>query len=271
MAGDWRFARRPFWIFSHFFALAVVGSFVAFGFWQLDRLDGRRESNRLIEDRIDQQIELVGAPDGGSDGLSLDYQAATATVRYLEDDFVRVVNRSQGGVAGEYVVAIVELADGSLLAVNRGFVPSNAAVELEPVPEQAVEVSGWLRASVTRGSIGATDIGEGLRLPRLDTEQVAARLGAPLPPVWLQLAPEDGTGLVTFPDPVPLPPLDEGPHRGYAIQWFTFATMGVLFYLALLRRQAGGNEPTAQPPSEPGAKPDPGGEPRPGVEPMADA
>ncbi len=225
-----------------------MGSFVAFGFWQLDRLDSRRESNQLIESRIDQQIELVGAPDAGSDGSALDYQAASASVRYLDDDFVRVVNRSQGGVAGEYVVAIVELADGSSLAVNRGFVPSNATVDLEAVPEGRVEVAGWLRASVTRGSIGATDSGEGLRLPRLDTEQVAARLGTPLPPVSLQLAPDDGGGIASFPDPVPLPPLDEGPHLSYAVQWFTFAGLGVLFYLALLRRQSKGNDPAAEPP-----------------------
>jgi len=37
---------------------------------------------------------------------------------------------------------------------------------------------------------------------------------------------------------VPLPELDDGPHLGYAAQWFIFATLGVLFYGALLRRNS---------------------------------
>lgn len=239
---DWAFARRPFWLFSHLFALTVVTSFVFFGVWQLDRLSERRQANELIEARVGQEVELSAALSQSGDPAELDYRAVTATARYLDPDFVRVVNRSQGGVAGEHVVAIVELDDGSVLAVNRGFVPANADVTLDPVPDGPTTVRGWLRATVERGRIGATDVGEGDRLPRLDTERVAVRLGRELPPVWLQLSSTGETGLVTFPDPVPLPPIDEGPHFSYAMQWFTFATLGVLFYLALLRRQSKGNE-----------------------------
>ncbi len=241
---DWAFARRPFWIFSHLFALSVVGLFIVLGFWQLNRLDQRQQSNQLVETRVEQSIELIAAPDGGLDGAELDYQAVTATVRYLDPDFVRIGNRSQGGAAGLHVVAIVELPDGSALALNRGFVPSNADVELEPVPTEPVEVSGWLRKTVVRESLGATDSGQGSVLPRLDTERISARLDRPLPNVWLQLAPDGVRGLATFPDPVPLPPIDEGPHLSYAVQWFIFATLGILFYGALLRRQSRGNEAT---------------------------
>lgn len=241
---DWEFARRPFWVFSHLFALSVVGLFIFLGFWQLNRLNERQTSNAVVESRVEQSIDLIAAPDGGPDGAELDYQAVTATVRYLDPDFVRIGNRSQGGAAGLHVVAIVELPDGSPLALNRGFVPSNADVELQPVPSGPVEVSGWLRQSVQRESIGAVDNGQSSILPRLDTERVGARLNRTLPNVWLQLAPDGERGLVTFPDPVPLPPIDEGPHLSYAVQWFIFATLGTLFYAALLRRQSRGNEAT---------------------------
>ena len=224
--------------------------FIVLGFWQLARLGDRQDENALIETRLSEAIDLSSAPDGGADGRALDYRSVTATVVFTDVDFVRVGNRSQGGVAGEHVVAIAELADGSLLAVNRGFVPANVDVTLDPLPAGPVEVSGWLRATVTKGSIGATDSGEGEILPRLDTERVSARLGEPLPTVWLQVAPDDDRGLVSFPDPVPLPPLDDGPHRSYAVQWFIFATLGVVFYGALVRRQATGDSRvavTAQP------------------------
>jgi surfeit locus 1 family protein len=247
---DWQFARRPFWIFSHIFAGTVIGTFIVLGFWQLARLDARQEQNALVETRLSEVIDLSSAPDGGADGTALEYRSVTATVVFIDEDFVRVGNRSQGGVAGEHVVAIAELMDGSLLAVNRGFVPANVEIALDPLPSGPTEVSGWLRATVTRASIGATDNGEGVILPRLDTERVGVRLGEPLPTVWLQIAPDDETGLLSFPDPVPLPPLDDGPHRSYAVQWFTFATLGVAFYGALVYRQATGDSRvavTAQP------------------------
>jgi cytochrome oxidase assembly protein ShyY1 len=247
---DWRFAKGPFWIFSHIFAASVVGLFVVLGLWQLDRLDARRTQNDLIENRLDQPLELMAGPAAEGDGSNLDYRSATATVTVIDQDFVRIGNRSQGGAAGQHVVAIVALADGSLMAVNRGFVPANVDVELEPLEDGPVRISGWLRATVERGTIGATDSGEGGVLPRFDTERVSFRLDEPLPPVWLQIAPTGDTGQVRFPDPVPLPPLDEGPHLSYAAQWFIFAALGVAFYTALLRRQSRGDRRvrvTAQP------------------------
>lgn len=245
---DWRFASRPFWIFSHVFAGSVVLLFVGLGLWQLDRLGERQEQNELIQARVDQPIQLTVAPDAGLDGSELDYRSATVSGVILDEDFVRIGNRSQGGVAGEHVVAIIELEDGSPLAVNRGFVPANADLDLEPMAPGPI--AGWLRATVERGSIGATDTGESDILPRFDTERIGFRLGRDLPPVWLQTAPVDSTGQATFPDPVPLPPLDDGPHLSYAVQWFIFATLGALFYGALLRRQAKGDRRvrmTAQP------------------------
>ncbi|MEM9653566.1 MAG: SURF1 family protein [Actinomycetota bacterium] len=237
---DWSFARRPFWIFSHFFALSVVSLFLVLGLWQLSRLGERQDLNALIEARTAEVTELTAAPDGGPDGADLDYRLVAATVTYVDPDFVQIANRSQGGVAGRHVVAIAELADGSAIAVNRGFVPSNAEVALEPVPSGETTVSGWLRATVPQGRFGATDTGEGDVLPRLDTQRIADRLDRPLPAVWLQLAPAETEGLATFPDPVALPPLDEGPHRSYAVQWFIFAALGVLFYGALVWRRASG-------------------------------
>jgi cytochrome oxidase assembly protein ShyY1 len=77
-------------------------------------------------------------------------------------------------------------------------------------------------------------------VPRLDVSAIEARLDEPVEPVWLQLADDGSGGLATFPDPVALPPIDAGPHLGYAGQWFIFAVLGTGFYLALLWRNARG-------------------------------
>jgi len=242
---DWGFARQPFWLFSHLFAASIIVSFIGFGFWQLDRLDQRQAANRIIESRGDQTLVLDGWP-SAEDGVELDFQAVEAEVRFVETDLGRVANRSSNGIAGEHVVAIVELADGSPLAVNRGFAPINLVQPLDPLPTGPVQVTGWLRDSVERETFGAEDLGTGPILPRFDTDAVAARLGRDLPSVWLQLATVDGDvpGPTGSPEALALPPLDDGPHLSYAVQWFTFAALGAAFYGALVRRRATGHRST---------------------------
>ena len=232
---DWHFARRPFWLFSHLFAASVVLLFIFLGAWQLDRLQDRRATNEVIAARaLGEPEQFTSEP---VDVEALDYQRVVVDATFVDPDFVRIANRSQGGVAGQWVVGIVRLDDGSELAVNRGFIPSNTDSGLTPVPEGSTALTGWLRQSVERQWPGIVDNGEGTVLPRLDTERVAARLNRDLPDLWLQVEPA-GAGLATFPDPVPLPPLGEGAHRSYAIQWLIFAVLGVAFYVALLRRRS---------------------------------
>lgn len=249
---DWSFLRRPFWIFSHLFALTVIFSFVLLGFWQLSRYHQRVDRNTVIASRtappaVDLEIAL-GGPTG-----QLDYQLVTGQGRYVADDVVRVANRSQGGVAGEYLVSVFQLDDGRNLLVNRGFVPLDQDVPVLPAPTGEVTVEGWLRSSVTRERFGATDTGQGRVVPRLDVAAIQERLdgGETVEPVWLQLAPTGPKAAeATFPDPVPLPELTKGPHLSYMGQWWIFATLGVAFYLALLRRTARkGAAPIAPAPS----------------------
>jgi cytochrome oxidase assembly protein ShyY1 len=247
VTGDWRFARRPFWLFSHLFAASVIASFLGLGLWQLDRLDQRREANAVIEARRDDVLSLDGVPPVTTvDGSDLDYRAVEGVLTIVDPDLVRIGNRSGNGVAGEHVVALAELADGSSLAVNRGFVPLGHTGALDPVPSGPVAVTGWLRATVERGRIGAVDDGTGDLLPRFDTERVGVRADRDLPPVWLQLATIDGeaSGPVGLPEALSLPPLGDGPHLGYAVQWFIFATLGATFYGLLLVRRAGGHRTT---------------------------
>lgn len=240
-AADWSFLRRPFWIFSHLFAATVIVSFVLLGFWQLSRYHQRVDHNTVVASRsappaLDLPIALGSLPVD-----QLDYQLVTGRGRYVTDDVVRVANRSQGGVAGEYLVSVFQLDDGREILVNRGFVPLDQDVPVLPAPTGDTTVEGWLRSSVTRERFGAADTGQGTVVPRLDVAAIQQRLGdgETVEPVWLQLAPNGPRAAeATFPDPVPLPELTKGPHLSYMGQWWIFATLGLAFYLALLRRTA---------------------------------
>jgi cytochrome oxidase assembly protein ShyY1 len=59
---------------------------------------------------------------------------------------------------------------------------------------------------------------------RLDHAALQRRLGAPLAGYYLVLTSGDTTRSTT-PVRVGTPPLDEGPHFSYAVQWFLFAAI----------------------------------------------
>ncbi len=230
---EWQFARRPRWIASHAFVGGLILVFIWAGFWQLDRLNQRQIRNDVIEARaaeapvtVDEALSLFAH--------ELDYRAVSDQGRYLDGEAVRIANRSQDGLGGDWVIAVFETADGRLILVNRGFANRDAEAA---DPPSAGPIQGWLRASQTKdGFFGAVDTGEG-RAPRLDVEAISGRLGLdrPLASVWLQLDDPTAQGA---PQPVPLPAIDEGSHFSYAMQWFIFAALSTLIYGLFLRKRA---------------------------------
>lgn len=239
---DWRFARRPSWLLSHAFALAVVGTFVVLGLWQLDRLDQRQAMNALIEERSTTPAQSVGATlDVLGSPEDAEFVPVVDRGSYLAADQVIVRNRSQNGAAGSWVVTPLVTESGRTILVNRGFVPEVLVQPQDiPVPEGPVEVTGWLRRTQERSGLGPRDAEAGTltALARLDVARIDAQVAAELAPVWLQLDQQDPPPPGGLPDPVRLPELDEGNHLSYALQWFIFAALGVVVYVLMLRRRA---------------------------------
>jgi cytochrome oxidase assembly protein ShyY1 len=152
--------------------------------------------------------------------------------------------------------------DGSIVVVNRGWIPNSGALEAVPASYAPaageVEVAGLVEATQERGRSGPTDPAEGrlTNLARVDIERFARQLDGPVVPAWIQLqqerpAPAGGD----VPVPVDPPELDEGPHFSYAVQWFIFSTIAIVGYPLILRRNAreqGVDDPDDEPlPQEP--------------------
>jgi len=94
-----RFLLRPRWLLSHVLVLLLVVTMVNLGFWQLRRLDEKRDRNALIEARMDQPVEPVGdlLEPGGEDGVGdARFRRVTATGTYDEDGTVVVINVREG-------------------------------------------------------------------------------------------------------------------------------------------------------------------------------
>ena len=234
----YRFLLRPKWIGFHVLVVAGIVVLVSLGFWQLRRLDERRDFNARVEARTDlppaplDEVLASGPPD------EIEWRTVTVTGRYLPDEQFVIVNRSQGGRAGENVATPLDLGDGRTLIVNRGFVP--LSVDVPPAPAGAVDVVGRVRQSQARRTGQLSDPAEGAltEVQRLDIPRLEGQLPGDVIPVYVDLLasrPAEAPGL---PDPVQRPPLGEGPHLAYAVQWFIFAICVAIGWVLAVRRSS---------------------------------
>lgn len=252
----YRFALRPAWIVSHLFVLLLIVTMINLGFWQLRRLDQRKEFNATVREHAAAEpvtgSQLVRASDGANDVAAVEWRRVTVRGAYRRDD-VLVANRALDGEPGYWIVTPLVTVDSGTVAVVRGFV-TRALVTTGPVPGTAassepVEVTGFVRVPGTSARF-ATDTanGELTQTNKVDVRALGQRWGVTLAPYWVQLSeqqpPQQGDAL----RPVPRPKLDNGPHLSYAIQWFIFSAIGIVGYPLILRRNAHGRSREAAKP-----------------------
>jgi surfeit locus 1 family protein len=221
--------------------LAVV--FVNLGFWQLSRLGERRLANTVGEARFESEPAEVSAlvQAAGGDLNSLEFRRATATGVFRPEDEVLIRSQVHQGVAGFHVITPLVGEDGSAILVNRGWIPlllDQVPVAEAPPPEGTVDVEGWVRPTQLRGALGPRDPDTGrlVTMSRVDIDRIEEQVPYELEPVYLSLLGPDHDEL-----PVTAPPPsfdDEGSHLAYAIQWFSFALIGLVGYFFLIRRSA---------------------------------
>lgn len=258
----YRFLLRPKWIGFHLLVVAAIVTMVNLAFWQMRRLDERKDFNAEVRGRSTLPVEpITDVVDPDTDAGDIEWRTVTATGTYLADEQVVVINRSQDGFAGKNVVTPLELEDGTLVLVNRGFVEETTAVPAPPSGD--VEVTGRVRASQRRslGQISDPAEGELTEVQRIDIPRLAEQLPGPVLPVYVDLlTSEPSQGAI--PIPLPDPELTEGPHLSYTIQWFIFSVAVAVGWVLAVRssiakRRAAavsaaneGSAPAANPPGD---------------------
>ena len=232
----YRFLLSPRWLAFHLVVILAVVTMVNLGFWQLRRLDERKALNADVTSRVDlppAPLDDVLVP--GADPVALEWRPVTATGTYLADEQLTVVNRSQHGLAGEIVVTPLQLADGRILLVSRGFVPLQAPIEAAPSGE--VEVTGRLKPSQRRTTGGLSDpaTGDLTEAQRVDIDRLSPQLPGEVVPMYVELTSSDPPEAEPYPQPLTLPELGDGPHLSYAVQWFLFSAAVVVGWVLAVR------------------------------------
>jgi surfeit locus 1 family protein len=237
------------WLLATLFVLAGTALCIRLGIWQLDRLEQRRAFNAQFESaRALPVLDLrQGIPEDVSE---MEWRAVKVTGEYDFENQIAVRNQYYGDQYGYHLLTPLRFA-GTTVLVDRGWIPAdgNAAPADwrkydEPGP---VTVSGQIRLGQAKPRFGgvADPLPEnGAKLAvwnNADLTRVAAQMPYPILPVYIQPEPDAND---TEP-PIPFQPeveLTEGPHSGYALQWFTFATILFVGYPFFLRKQEAGSK-----------------------------
>lgn len=234
-----RFLLGPRWLLSHLLVVVLFVLFVTAGFWQLDRLDQRRDRNELVESREGRPavpVEDLLAPGDGADAVAeARFRAVTATGTYDDGGTVAVRNRTQDGVPGAWMLTPLVLASGDRVGVVRGFVglgPDNDPVPTVP-PEGEVTVTGVMADPTRFDGTAPGDAEQLVDRPGTLPGVVLAESSDPPEPAGEEALGDPGAAAIT---PVAPPELGEGPHLSYAVQWFVFATIALVGYPLILRR-----------------------------------
>jgi surfeit locus 1 family protein len=213
-------------------SVIVAATCIRLGFWQLDRLHGRREVNAILQAR-------GGAPERritDVPGEELPYSPVRATGTYdPSHEWILSGRTTADGQPGNHVLTPLELGDGTAVVVDRGWVP----IEVTGVPVTGTAAAPGGRVAVTGVAMPPDETAPASPAPSIVTRVDLARAGLPyrLLPVYVLLQTQAPTQ--QLPIPAPPPTFDEGPHLSYAIQWFAFATIAIVGCIVLLARDRG--------------------------------
>jgi surfeit locus 1 family protein len=209
-----------------FVALALAGAalFIRLGFWQLDRLRQRRERNTLLAERI------AAAPAQWSETTAVRYRRVRLSGSPDYEREIVLVGRSRQASPGVNLVTPLRLAGSdTAVLVNRGWVysPDGSAVDQARWREgDTITVEGYVEAF---SDPGPGDLPAYQRLARrLSHGAVAARFPYPIAPAYVVAIDAGKAPRPDAPARPGLPVPDDGPHLGYALQWFAFALIAVV-------------------------------------------
>ncbi|MGD2078086.1 MAG: SURF1 family protein, partial [Chloroflexota bacterium] len=232
--------RRWWWV--TLLVLVFIGVFVRLGIWQLDRRQQRLASNAAYLAQISQSPLPLDASLVTADAEEVVDRSAFAQGRYDHQEQIVLTQQSWLGRPGAHLVTPLVFENGqTAVLVDRGWIPAADAEQGdlsqfdEPGPQT---IEGTIQQSQILSGGRETEVdGPQQRWYRIDVEAIQDQMPYALLPFYLVQTPPEGVQ-----DDLPYRvavefDLSEGPHLGYAIQWFLFAAVLSIGYARFVSTQ----------------------------------
>jgi surfeit locus 1 family protein len=225
---------KIFAAFGIIFALVCI----RLGFWQLGRLQERKALNRELRSRAETKpVKFNQLP---KDTGAAHFRRVELEGNYDFDHEIVLTNRTRNGSPGVQIITpLRQSSTDTAILVNRGWVYAPDAM--------TVDLSRWNEPVVLKAEAYVENFQKRVGNPKSATHRNAYRwldyptiekaFPYPVAPYFVVLIGDSGRVPVNVPPRVEVPPLDEGPHKSYAIQWFSFAAISIFGTILYLRRK----------------------------------
>ena len=220
-------------------AVVLTLGFMRLGGWQLARLNQRQRINAELASRAaDVPVPISQLP---TDTGNAHYRRVSVKGAYDYGNEIVLTLRSREGSPGVNIVTPLKTptSDTALLVV-RGWVysPDGTTLDLSKWSEgPQVSGSGFVETYPPPRNGPNLSSTHQNAYRWLDRTVLEKRFKYPLEPYYVVLTSPVGDTTKSTPPRLTVPPMDEGPHRSYAIQWFSFAAISIIGTILFLRRK----------------------------------
>jgi len=257
------FSRR--YILVTLLVIAAMAVMARLGVWQLERREQRIARNADLAAKLEAQpVSLNAAAVAAVWPLPEDRTAvrnlpAEAAGQYDFDRQLLLVQQNYRDMPGAHLVGPLVLSNtDQAILVDRGWVPFDdvQSGRWQEYDDQRgpVTISGRVQPSQIlfgqageQSQSGATAAQPESQWHRIDIEAIQGQMPYTLLPVYLLEAPGADSNAALPYRIEPEVDLSEGPHMGYALQWFAFAIVAGVVYVAAvhsrLRKAHAAEEP----------------------------
>ncbi|HKR08933.1 MAG TPA: SURF1 family protein [Gemmatimonadaceae bacterium] len=214
------------------FAIVSIGA----GIWQSRKHSARQRENAAVAARrFAPEVELEALP--GDTGAA-HFRRVHIRGSYDHAQEIIFTLRQRNGSPGVNIITpLLRNGKDTVVLVDRGWVysPDGVTVDLNPWREaDGVDGHGFVETFPTKGQFQAPNPAHPRSFRRLNRAQLQKVLPYPIANYYVVLT--DSSASASAPPRVEPLPLDEGPYRLYAIQWFSFAAISIIGLVIFLRR-----------------------------------
>jgi surfeit locus 1 family protein len=212
------------WLFVTF-ALISAAIFSRLGIWQISRLHERRAQNALIISRLDSGV--VDVNDIPHDTALAHFRLVrVAGIPDYDHELIYAARNYQGSPGVNFLTPVRFPGRDTAVIVDRGWVysPDGSTIDAKRWRDRDSVFTGFVEEYPSTG--GITYVGKPTIIARLSGDVVRKALPYPVAPVYV-VALNDSVKSMDRIVRLSVPPLDEGPHKSYAIQWFFFASVAL--------------------------------------------
>ena len=212
-------------------AAAFIALTVALGDWQSRRAEEKLEIGRRIDEA--SRGPVLSVPAERVDAAGFERRRVSARGIFVAGDTLFLDNKLIHGVAGYQVLTPLKLEGGRVhVLVARGWIAAGDRSRLPavPTPEGAQTIEGTAVVLGSRFLELAPESASGPLRQNLVLVREEKSLGLTLQPFIIEQTSDARDGLVREWE---RPDTGVERHRSYALQWYSFAALAAVLYVAL--------------------------------------